>query len=143
MKKKYLLIILIPIAFFLAFWLLNNNKPLYLLENNDIDKIVIHDLENSQSSVTIIAKDDIDQLVSYFNNYNLRKNKAEAIDSIMQYKVEFYKNELLIVTVELNLVDKESDWAYNIGCIFTVDEHKYYKLPDSFIDTVKNFTYSH
>lgn len=141
MKKKYFPIILISVAFFLVFAL--NAKPTYLLENKNIDKIVISNIYDADFSIIIDNENGINQLVSLFDKYNLKKNKAEPIDSIMQYKVKLYENNILVVTIELNLLDKESDWAYNVCRIFSIDEHKYYKLPDDFIKEITNYVNSH
>jgi hypothetical protein len=142
MKKKYLITITLFAAVLMTFLFIRNANPLYLSGNHNIDKIVIDDIYNSENSITITDKNEINQLVSCFSNYNLRKNKAEMIDSILQYKMSFYENDTLIVYIEMDISEKENNWGYNICRIYTIYEHKYFKLPDSFIETVKNLVYS-
>lgn len=142
MKKKYLITFSLLLVFVIVFALYKNANSLYLLNNHNIDKVVIDDVYNSENSLSLTDKNEIDQLVSCFNNYNLRQNKAEAIDSIMQYKISFYENGSLIVTIEMNITGKDNNWAYNICRIYTVDENIHFKIPDSFIVEVKNMLYS-
>ncbi len=141
MKKKYFPVILIVVAFLLVLAL--NADSIYLLDNQNIDKILISDVYDANFNIIIDNENDINQLVNPFDKYNLKKNKAESIDSVMQYKVELYENDILVVTIELNLLDKENDWAYNVCRIFSIDEHKYYKLPDDFIKEITNYVNSH
>lgn len=141
MKRRNIIIVL-SAALLLALFIWNIN-PVRLLNDQHINKIVISDVFDPSFNVTITDENEIRQLIEYFKNYNLKNHRHEAIDSIMQYKVLFYENEKLIVFIELNLLGKDSDWAYNVARIYQVDKHVYYKIPEGFIERISSLLNSH
>lgn len=139
-SRKQIPILILGMVVLLAGYKLFSD-PVYLIDRDvNIDKIVISDEDNMYTAESSVLKqmiiiedsDTMDRLVSELREYDLKRHKADAVDSLMSLTVEFYSQEDSVV--EIKLVNGS---RYPICQIYNkVPGQVYFWLPGSFIETL-------